>query len=60
MKFFYLKYFLWWIGIIKNCPKCRSKLIAVDKTGWILYKCSNPECDFGKQRQRFPWEVWSR
>lgn len=56
----FLKYFLWWIGIIKACPKCGSGLVKVDKTGWVLYKCSNSECDFGKKRHRFPFEIWSR
>ncbi len=59
-KLFYLNYFLWWIGIIKNCPKCGSKLINVDKGGWNLSKCSNTECDFGRKHIRYPFEIWKR
>lgn len=59
-KLSYLKYFIWWIGIIKNCPKCGSKLNKIGKDGWNLYKCSNSECDFGKKRARRSWEIWSR
>jgi len=59
-KISYLKRFLWWIGIIKDCPKCRGKLIKVDEAGWESYKCSNPDCDFGKKRTHYPFEIWRR
>lgn len=59
-KLFYFKYFLWWLGIIKNCPKCYSELCRVDKSGWVLYKCSNPNCNFGKTRTRYKLEIWKR
>ena len=44
----YIKYLAWWLGLIKNCPKCKGKLIIAGNKGWKVYKCSNPECDFGK------------
>lgn len=56
----YLKYLFWWLGIIKNCPQCDAKLILVDKGGWNLYKCSNPQCDFGKKHIRYRFEIWKR
>lgn len=56
----YLKYFLWWLGIIRKCPKCNNELIRIDKGGWVLYKCSNPDCDFGKKRLHYKFEVWKR
>ncbi len=42
----YIKYLAWWLGLIKNCPKCKGKLIITGNKGWKLYKCSNPECVF--------------
>lgn len=59
-KLSYIKYFFWWLGIIKKCPKCNARLLLVDKGGWRLYKCSNPDCDFGKMRRNYPFEIWSR
>lgn len=56
----YLKYFLWWLGIWKDCPQCHSRLLEVDTHGWRLYKCSNSECDFGKRRLHYSVEIWKR
>lgn len=56
----YLKYFFWWVGVIRSCPECNSKLIRIDKGGWDLYKCSNSDCDFGKRRLHYKFEVWKR
>jgi len=54
----YIKYLAWWLGLIKNCPKCKGKLIIAGNKGWKHYKCSSPECDFGKRPLYYPWEVW--
>jgi hypothetical protein len=59
-KLSYLKAVLWWLGIIRDCPKCRSKLIRINERGWDAYKCSSPNCDFGKKRIHYPIEIWKR
>jgi len=33
----YIKYLAWWLGLIKNCPKCKGKLIIAGNKGWKLY-----------------------
>ncbi|MFQ5861523.1 MAG: hypothetical protein ACE5IC_00195 [Candidatus Brocadiales bacterium] len=54
----YVKKLAWWLGLIKRCPKCGSKLIISSASGWEMYKCSNSDCDFGKKKERYVWEFW--
>lgn len=45
---------LWQIGIVKNCPLCCNTLDEIGHTrdeGWQYYRCSNPECNFGKDEK---------
>jgi len=46
------------VGHNQELPKCKDKLIIAGNRGWKLYKCTNPECDFGKKPLRYPWEIW--
>jgi len=45
------KEFLWQIGLWKKCPRCGSELwkVGYPNDGFQNYKCSNDECDFGKE-----------
>ncbi len=44
----YIKYLAWWLGLIKNCPKCKGKLIIAGNRGWKLYKCTILNVILGK------------
>lgn len=56
----YGRYLLWWLGLIRRCPRCGSELLGYGDQRWPMYKCVSSECDFGKRRIRYPWEFWKK
>lgn len=40
---------LWYLNLYKKCPKCQGTVVEVGFE--CHYKCSNPDCDFGKRRK---------
>jgi hypothetical protein len=49
-----LRKILWKIRIIKDCPLCGKGLQKIgheEVEGWQYYKCSNQECNFGKDEK---------
>jgi len=48
-----IAYYLWKLGLIKSCPLCGKELVEVGhpKDFVQYYKCTNPQCDFGKVKE---------
>ena len=56
------KQFLWQIGLRNTCPSCGSEVWEV---GYLKddfcqrYKCSNEDCDWGKEVSIMPMKKWA-